>query len=99
MNIDFIISNINVVQDTQSSITLNVSKHYSNIDIIVKDTNSNIPYIVKKLYKLISKSLKQSFGLSTVIDESVALSQNLVLSTNISTDIVQIQKIKLTYWI
>ncbi|CAG8493744.1 5794_t:CDS:2, partial [Gigaspora rosea] len=47
MDIDFMISNVNVVQNAQPSITSNVSEHRSDIDIIAENTDSNILQAVK----------------------------------------------------
>ncbi|CAG8724808.1 32877_t:CDS:2, partial [Gigaspora margarita] len=59
------------------------SEHYSDIDMIVENTNFNISQVVKRPCRLIPRLLKQSSHLSTVIDEAAALSQDPALSTNI----------------
>ncbi|CAG8674711.1 10356_t:CDS:2 [Gigaspora margarita] len=41
-DIDFMISNINIIQDAQLRIISNISKCCSDIDIIAKDTDLNI---------------------------------------------------------
>ncbi|RIB03657.1 hypothetical protein C2G38_2224407 [Gigaspora rosea] len=93
-DIDFMTSNVNVVQDAQPSITSTVSERRSDIDMIAEDTDSNIPRAVKRPRRLTSRPLKQSSGLSTINDESAAPSQDPGPSTNIGTDTVRIQKNK-----
>ncbi|CAG8810024.1 5427_t:CDS:2, partial [Gigaspora margarita] len=85
-DIDFMTSNVNIVQDVKPSITLTISEHHSDIDIIAEDANSNIPWAVKRPRRLTSRPLKQSSGLSTINDESVAPSQDPGSSTNIIED-------------
>ncbi|CAG8790521.1 22911_t:CDS:1, partial [Gigaspora rosea] len=93
-DVDFMTSNVNVVQDVQPSITSTVSEHHSDIDLIAEDTDSNIPQAVKRPRRLTSRPLKQSSSLSTINDESAAPSQDPGSSTNIGTDTVRIQKNK-----
>ncbi|CAG8651021.1 7360_t:CDS:1, partial [Gigaspora rosea] len=93
-DVDFMTSNVNVVQDAQPSITSTISERRSDIDLIAEDTDFNIPRAVKRPRKLTSRPLKQSSGLSTINDEPVAPSQDPGSSTNIGTDTVRIQKNK-----
>ncbi|RIB23960.1 hypothetical protein C2G38_2169880 [Gigaspora rosea] len=86
-DVDFMTSNVNVVQDAQPSITSTVSERRSDIDMIAEDTNSNIPRAVKRPCRLTSRPLKQSSGLSTINDESAALSQDPGSSTNIALNL------------
>ncbi|RIB14082.1 hypothetical protein C2G38_2196135 [Gigaspora rosea] len=83
MDIDFMTSNVNVVQDVQLSITSNISKRHSDIDMIAEDTDSNIPQAVKRPHRLTSKPLKQSSSLSAINNEFAAPSQDPGPSTNI----------------
>ncbi|CAG8828669.1 8008_t:CDS:2, partial [Gigaspora margarita] len=51
-DIDFITSNVIVVQNAQLSITLNISEYHSDIDIIAENTDSNILWAVKRPQRL-----------------------------------------------
>ncbi|CAG8509453.1 8061_t:CDS:1 [Gigaspora margarita] len=93
-NVDFMASNVNVVQNAQLSITSNISERRSDIDMIVEDTDSNILWAVKRPCRLIPRLLKQSSGLFAVMNEAAAPSQDPALSTNISANTVRIQKNK-----
>ncbi|RIB20132.1 hypothetical protein C2G38_2180103 [Gigaspora rosea] len=82
-----------------TSTTSNVSEHYSDIDTIAEDTDSNIPRAVKRPRRLTSRPLNQSSGLSTINDVSVVPFQDPGLSINNGTNTVQIQKLKINYQI
>ncbi|CAG8818234.1 26494_t:CDS:2, partial [Gigaspora margarita] len=58
-DVDFMTSNVNVVQDMKPSITSTISECRSDIDMIAEDTDSNILWAIKKPHRLISRPLKQ----------------------------------------
>ncbi|CAG8461889.1 21802_t:CDS:2 [Dentiscutata erythropus] len=87
MDIDFMPTNLNTVQNVQPSTSANVSEHRSDIDTIAEDIDSNISQAPKRPRGFASRTLNQNASSSTTINESVVQPQNSISSANFSAKV------------
>ncbi|CAG8801544.1 23584_t:CDS:1, partial [Racocetra persica] len=91
-DLDFMSTNVNVIQNVQTSTSSLTSDHRSDIDLIAEDVDSTTSRAPKRPHILASRSSKQGASSSPIINESAAPSSSSVTPVNTISETVQIQK-------
>ncbi|CAG8770514.1 19434_t:CDS:1, partial [Racocetra fulgida] len=91
-DLDFMSTNVNAIQNVQTSTSSLASDHRSDIDLIAEDVDSTTSRAPKRPHILAPRSSKQGASSSPIINESAASSSSSVTPINTIPETVQIQK-------
>ncbi|CAG8562317.1 13735_t:CDS:2 [Racocetra fulgida] len=93
-DLDFVSTNLNVIQNLQMSTSSVASDHCSDIDLIAKDVEPTTSRAPKRSRVLVSRSFKQDASSSPIIAESGTSFSSSLTPVNTVPEMIQIQKNK-----